>query len=662
MPVLNTFLKNNEMKVKGKIFIFLVGGIAVIFLAFAVPTTLIDFFLPGSQPEESGSLDGPSKCSSCHGGFDKATEPFFNWTGSMMAQSARDPLYMACLAISNQDVPFSGDLCIRCHAPEGWLGGRSTPTDGSALKDSDKEGVHCGFCHRMLRPAEPGINMYPGDIFYTVNTYPADQTYLNSIDSIPESIGNGSYVVDSDVTRRGPFTDPGAKHDFYYSPFHSESAFCGTCHDVSNPAFSSNMDGTYSANDFNKAAPSFNTYDLFPVERTYSEWIKSEYNSPAGVYAPQFGGNKEYVSTCQDCHMRDLSGVACNQPSGVYREDLPYHDLTGGNTFIPKLVKLLFTSVNSEALDSGIIRARYMLQKAATLDLSVNQSGNNPVATVRVTNETGHKLPSGYPEGRRIWINLVAKDGSGTVIYESGHYDVATATLTEDNDAKIYHIKPGMDATIAGLNGYDEGPSFHFVLNNKIFFDNRIPPRGFTNSDFDAIQSPPVGYTYNDGQYWDETNYSLPVTTSTVEVYLFYQTVSNDYVEFLRDENHTNGAGQDLYDLWAANGKSAPELMAYRSTQLVPTSTGKVYPESLQVYPNPSAGIITFKFSENLEEGGINISIFNSLGSPVYTKTHRSISQNQVNIDMSGHPGGLYIYRVSDQKGKVIYSGTLVIR
>ncbi len=60
----------------------------------------------------------------------------------------------------------------------------------------------------------------------------------------------------------------------------------------------------------------------------------SDYNTGAGIYAPQFGGNKTWVSTCQDCHMRDLSGIAASVGMAVYRNDLPHHDLTGGNTFV----------------------------------------------------------------------------------------------------------------------------------------------------------------------------------------------------------------------------------------------------------------------------------------------------------------------------------------
>ena len=58
----------------------------------AVPTTIDDFFLPGSQPNESGTFEGPDKCDNCHGDYDIPVEPAFNWRGSMMAQAARDPL------------------------------------------------------------------------------------------------------------------------------------------------------------------------------------------------------------------------------------------------------------------------------------------------------------------------------------------------------------------------------------------------------------------------------------------------------------------------------------------------------------------------------------------------------------------------------------------
>ncbi len=550
-------------------------GLALLVFAFTVPSTIEDVFFPGSQDSESGTFESPDRCLSCHGNYNIEIEPYFNWSGSMMAQAARDPLYEACLAITNQNVPDGGDLCIRCHSPEGWLEGRSIPTDGSALTNADKEGIHCDFCHRMIKPTSPGTNPFPLDQIYTDNTWPSDRSYLESIDSLPPMSGNGMYIVDSDNAKRGPLKYIKTKHHDHYSPFHSESAICGTCHDVSNPLYDRQTDDSYTLNAFGISAPSYSTYDLFPLERTYSEWLMSEYNTPAGVYAPQFGGNKSHISTCQDCHMKDLSGVAANKKEARYRDDLPHHDMTGGNTFIPGMIAELYPSdVNAVALDSGVARARTMLQLAASMDLTITEMGDHFSATVRVTNETGHKLPSGYPEGRRIWINIVAKDAAGSVIYASGQYDYSTGTLTHDADAKIYEIKPGLDNLMAGITELPEGPSFHFVLNNKIFSDNRIPPRGFTNATFAYIQSPPVNYTYADGQYWDDTHYILPITTDSVEITLFYQTLSKEYVEFLRDENVTNEAGNVLYNLWNTHGKSAPEPMQKISTKSRPDTDG----------------------------------------------------------------------------------------
>jgi hypothetical protein len=395
------------------------------------------------------------------------------------------------------------------------------------------------------------------------------------------------YVVDDVDYRRGPYTDANPNHNWYYSPFHRDAALCGTCHDVSNPVFRDSS-GHYVPNAFDQPATDFSPYAMFPVERTYSEWLVSAYNTPTGVYAPQFGGNLDTVRTCQDCHMRDVTGKGAKQGKAVVRSDLALHDMTGGNTFVPGLLKQMFPGeVDAVALDSGMARATRMLQLAATLELTVVPQGGGFAATVRVTNETGHKLPSGYPEGRRIWLNLQAYNASDSLMYESGAYDTATAVLAHDADVKIYEIKPGISAALAPVVGLPAGPSFHFVLNNQVYADNRIPPRGFTNAAFDSIQSPPIAYVYADGQYWDETVYTLPGVTSRVDVTLYYQTTSKEYIEFLRDENITDHWGDSLYNLWFAYGKSAPVVMVTASESVTPSDDfdGDGVPDSLDNCP-----------------------------------------------------------------------------
>src|SRR5262249_51964238 len=153
---------------------------------------------------------------------------------------------------------------------------------------------------------------------------------------------------------------------------------------------------------------------------------------------------------------------------------------------------------------------------------------------VRVINQSGHKLPSGYPEGRRMWVNVKFFDRGGAMIHEHGAYDADAATLTTD-DTKVYEAQQGFDADVAPIVGYPVGPSFHFAINNTYFKDNRIPPRGFTNAGFAAVQAAPVAYDYADGQYWDDTLFEVPRDARRTEVRLFYQTTSREYIEFLRD-------------------------------------------------------------------------------------------------------------------------------
>ena len=522
-----------------------------------VPTTLRDFDMPGTQPFEAGTLNNPSNCAACHGGYNPAVEPYYNWQGSMMAQASLDPLFKANMVIANQDAPDSGDLCLRCHLPAGWLQGRSVPTDGRAMLEADQIGVACDLCHRMLDPVyKDGISPVEDIDILALLGFPASEYAL------------GMYTVDpAGGARRGPFVNAATGHPVIVSPFHQEAAFCGTCHDVSNPVFEKDGQGGYAPNAWNTttAADKFGSVNLAPVERTYSEWLNSAYNTPAGVFAPQFGGNKQFVATCQDCHMRDVTGQGCNMNPPV-RSDLPLHDMTGGSTWLPSLLPVLYPGkVNSDAVASGVARARYMLQNAAQLTAAQLKE----TLRVTVTNETGHKLPTGYPEGRRIWINVKFFDKNCSLIKESAAYDTSTGQLSHDDEAKIYEVEPAIDSRVAAATGLQEGKSFHFVLNSTVAKDNRIPPRGFSNAAFAQFGGSPVAYSYPDGQYWDDTHYAVPRNAVAAQVALYYQSTSREFVEFLRDENTSNPSiGQHIYNLWNDNGKCPPELMQQVEIQL----------------------------------------------------------------------------------------------
>ncbi len=537
----------------------ILGGSAVVSVAALewrrdppqVQTTVRDFFYPGTQEGEIvDELWQVNECALCHGDYNMNHEPFRPWAASMMGQGARDPIFWAALAVAEQAAANVGDLCMRCHVARGWIEGRSHPTNGSGLEPGDFEGITCITCHRMVDPVyEPGVSP------------PMDQQILAAIKPLPVGFHSSQYVIDPLDRRRGP-RDLGAGffwHEWEKSPFHREANMCGTCHDVTNPLFDRQPDGRYTFNALDEPHPTFAAHDGFPLERTYSEWKASTFGKGAVNMGGRFGGGRgPLVSTCQDCHMPTTTGSACNPAiGGPVRPDLPMHDFRGATTWMLDAVRNLYpdeeTALTPESVAAAKERNLEFMRLASDMELAA-VSGST--LHVRIINQTGHKLPTGHLEGRRSWINVRFLDKGGALVREHGAYDAHEATLV--HDTKIYEAIVGLDEDMAAYLGTTPGPSHLFPLNNKFYFDNRIPPRGFTNAAFKEILAEPVGYAFEDGQYWDHTAYPIPLGAARAEVRMFYQTITREAVEGLRDANHTNNAGEILYEQWVATGKSPP--------------------------------------------------------------------------------------------------------
>jgi uncharacterized repeat protein (TIGR01451 family) len=533
-------------------------------------STTADVFLPGTQPRQlSAPIPDSVDCDVCH------SDPIYErWRGSPMSQSGRDPLMWAALAVANHDAPNGGDLCLRCHAPKGWLEGRSHPADGSALRGQDMaNGVACEVCHRMVDPQPTASEVAAIDA--------AVRGALTS--TVPvTTVGSAMAIVDPADNRRGPFAfdPPLAYHTAYETAFLGQSSdaqtrarVCGTCHNVDNPLLSwDEVRGAFWPNQMDAAAPSSDLAEgaLFRIESTYDEWRLSAY-AAGGVAAPRFAGEDPdgVVEACQDCHLRRITGAAADAQFGPVSRDcettgcLPEHTMVGGNAWLPQILQSegwrLQAVGDGAALDASLREAQALLRKAASMTVTVTTSGTQKTASVRVTNETGHKLPTGYPEGRQMWITLKAYDEAGELVYVSGRYDAAEERLIRDADVKVYEAKQGISEELAALVGRRAGASFHFLLNNEVVKDNRIPPRGYTQAAFDQPGLRPVGATYADGQHWDETTYALPPEATQVLATLSYQTASRAYVEFL--ESWGGVDGEALYELWRTN-PSVPQMMA----------------------------------------------------------------------------------------------------
>ncbi|MFU8828785.1 MAG: hypothetical protein ACNA8P_05045 [Phycisphaerales bacterium] len=564
------------------------------FIGLPLPTTPNDFASLGTQPgmlvDEIFSF---SNCVSCHASNNTSSTLPGRWQGSLHANAARDPIFLAAVSIAEQDVAGVGETCFKCHAPGAWVDGRvQHATDGSGLFFADFDnGISCSFCHRAVNPIfVPGESPIDDDaILFDLANHPSG----NLVPAVPGNphddryVGNTQIVLDPLDIRRGPrtYTDgqPQPLHAWRESPYHRSATMCGTCHDVSNQVYMLQSDGSYKPSPFDEAHPTGNKHDQFPEQRTFSEWANSAFAQGAGLdMGGRFGGNKPVVSTCQDCHMPDTNGRGCFFPNYEFRNDLAYHSWAGANLFALDMMLEMYSDgpvvisgpnghiltvpeLPAEYQDFMVLAkgdTEYMLENAA--DVEVTQVGGRLM--VRIINECGHKLMTGYPEGRRIWVNVKFRDAKGEVIAERGAYDFETADLVEDT--KVYEVKHGIDGFMAGVTGLAEGKSFHLALNNEIIFDNRIPPRGFVNEVFDSIGSPVVGYTYADGQHWDDTPFCIPAGAANAEVTVYYQTASKAYMEFLRDANTSNDFGQRVYDAWVAVGKSAPFPMDNQTISL----------------------------------------------------------------------------------------------
>ncbi len=595
--------------------------------------------MPGSQPGSVDITEQAEYCLTCHASYgnEAAHTPGFGWQGSMMAHSAQDPLFWAAFTVALQDsiwalgTPNAGDLCLRCHMPVGWLAGRSSPVNASAMRGSDFEGVQCAFCHRMFDPfhaaaagtressdltgywdeattavqaaaeatqAEDrqlaeGLLLFNGDALYGTSGLPVQAEYVEN--------SSGQYFVSDQAPMRGPYADVAATHthETLYSRYHKSRFFCGTCHDVSNPVWANleqadTVPGDGATVLESERRPAFAYHH---AERTFSELMLSDFGEGAGIegtgaFAPGTLDTPlegDVVGRCQDCHMAQVENLACGTSDTLRPVDsaahpntgVALHTLAGGNALIPYILastvegSAVYDATNAmllkqgpaaltldfeqgvgldaTALLAGVENARTNLENAASLE-NVAYDSNSGELSLRVVNHTGHKLISGYAEGRRMWINVRAfRDG--VLVQEINPFDSNAGTLkgldTEQApsspallaserhvDSLVYEAKLGSSA----LN-VDE--SFHFALSDRRYKDNRIPPKGFRIVDATARQAEPIeagqsrpdmftAQEYAGG--FDEVRLALEPGAQSVEINLYYQTTSREYVEFLRDE------------------------------------------------------------------------------------------------------------------------------
>ena len=638
----------------------------------------------GTQPPVNFPIYAPFECAQCHANYDAGhnIEPYNTWSGSMMAQASRDPFFWAALDVANHDTPNVGDFCLRCHLPTPWLDGRtSAPTsnnDGCGLignldqTDADFDGVSCHLCHRMMEnPAPP-----PGEskLYYENANYWVDDTQC----------ANG------EPCRRGPYNYPqdgiAPPHAWAYSPYHKSSGLCGNCHNVTNPAV------TLVRNGVDTGIP-------MPVERTFREWQNSSYSDSLSAG----------YQTCQNCHMPSVaidSVYACSIKRNIRTNNMRVHQFAGGNAWVPDVLRQEYPALGiDDSFNATRDWALDMLQnKSAQVEVSAPanvESGRALSLSVKVTNLTGHKLPTGYPEGRRMWINVQVRDANGAMVWESGAYNSATGVLSHDTQAKVYEVKQGIynqNGTGACDAAANDGTAiFHFVRNNCFALDNRIPPLGFTGKN--DVEIEPVNYSYPETApgsgvlvNYDVTQYAFTVPAHTpsplqVSATLRYQTASKEYVDFLRDEAVNNNfpddciprttgtptmsRGEIIYDMWNRHQMCPPVDMG-TSVASVNVTTPAIPKEFAlgQNYPNPVSGSnsgtrIAFQLPSS---GRVHLDIYDIGGRRVRSLVNANLDAGARSAfwdgrNDAGQPvaSGVYLYRL-EMSGKMLSKRLVIVR
>lgn len=493
-----------------------------------------------AAPTEPNSLTNAltpwHNCSACHWFLNPADfvgEPSIApmaWQGTMMGNAARDPVFWAGVALASQDAPGETEDCIRCHSPRAFLEGRGEAISIEELEPDDLGGVSCDLCHRMI---DDGVTP-PGNARYTID----------------------DVAVDGVVPRRGPWTytdgEPEPPHPWVQDVSHlSTSELCGTCHDVSTGRERVDDDG-------NPLGVSFNE------QRTYSEWLNSDFAVPG-----------EDFRSCQSCHMpavEDVPGCEMYALQGVQHEGGSRHDLVGANRHMIGILKELYGSNGSATVpdfyfDRAIERTDEFLPEAATLELQaparVDASAGIGELTVVVTNETGHKLPTGYSEGRVMWLEITA-EYAGQTLWSSGRWD-ATNGIEQDDQLRTYE---------GVAEAFVDGTQLHLLRNDHWIVDSRIPPRGMTPD----LQVDPVGDRYvlqPDGTWpnFDTVTFSFagqeiddatPDEADVLQVRarLLYLINTPEYIDTLEADNITNDAGSELANLFDLHGAPEPLVIA----------------------------------------------------------------------------------------------------
>jgi len=488
---------------------------------------------PGAPLTQTQSADfsGSGNCAQCHSDLTDTTGQDVSidthWRASMMANSARDPLWQAKVRVEIQRAPalqatIEGK-CAICHMPmartQAAANGMAVRIFGDGFLNSNHpyhdlamDGVSCTLCHQIQDANLGKPASFSGN--FTIDT----------ITTSPNRLIFGPYPSPLQQPMRNwvGFTP-------VYGPHIESSELCATCHTLYSPYLDEkgNVAGT------------------FPEQTAYLEWKHST-----------FGNGTTNETDCQDCHMPVAAGpvIIANRPRRLSpRFPFQRHTFVGGNVFMLNLLRANMESLgltaSSDDFASAVQRTKTFLQQnTAHLHIQeARRTGETLEIHVLVQNMAGHKLPTGFPS-RRMWIHLRVGDATGRPVFESGRPLPDGFIVGNDADATPGSYEPHYDLITRpdqvqiyeAIMGDTTGAVTYTLLRGAGYLkDNRLLPQGFdkatAHADIAVYGNASTDTTFVGGQ--DTVTYRIPVVgytpPFTVTADLLFQSVSYQFVRDL---------------------------------------------------------------------------------------------------------------------------------
>ncbi len=507
--------------------------------------------LPGGAPVNGTHFASSQICADCHAsaagatalrdGAGRSVAPFDEWEATMMANSARDPLFRAVLSAEVARVPsLAAEIqaeCLTCHAPMAVhgaaLAGEMAPTHAELLAGTQRgdlglDGVSCTVCHQ-IRPDGLGT----------------DATFSGRINVGTDRTIFGPYAAPfaMPMVRRSGFTP-------VQGPHIRASALCGTCHTLVTHAV--RPDGSPTGDHLEEQSP-------------YLEWRASAFNDEGPSPGPE-------SRSCQSCHMpvEDDDGAPiatqiARMPSGgdfnnlATRSPFGRHVFVGANTLVPALLRdtpELGARASAPAFDATITRARRQLEeRTATLTIgAITAVGGIWTIPVALQNLGGHKLPTAYPS-RRVFLRLQVFAADGRTLFVSGGFDARGRLTNASGEVLAVERRGGaVEPHHERIERDDQVQIYESVLGDsagartasllaatRYLKDNRVLPRGYDAQSPDAARTRPVGVdgdpSFVGGA--DQLTYRLQLQAAParVEVELFYQVLGARFWDELAATN-----------------------------------------------------------------------------------------------------------------------------